>query len=245
MKKHPKALLEVAFDAEGVSPKDIDVRQLAKLLTATAELIEAVAVSRDLDVPSVRLTEVRDGSAAYRLSSEAPSAEPTVRHLYDVAKARAQDETEEVRQAYARVVSSGDGLPVRLAPRAKTLPRRPILLAPLAPRTKTELVIADQVYGKLTGLQIRGEHLRVTIKGDGRAEDFVAGDDQATLVRMFGKNVRALVSRRHFAGSVGGRTLENAWPFDTSDQLGVLVPQVQPTLPLPATPSKRAKPGND
>src|SRR5437870_668593 len=62
--------LTIAIAGEGITPKDVPLRQLAELLEATAAAFEAIAAEKHLDAPNISLLRVKKGSAAYALHCE-------------------------------------------------------------------------------------------------------------------------------------------------------------------------------
>src|SRR5438128_1115426 len=109
--------MEVAIAGEGLSPADINVRQLADLLQATASAVDAVAEAHGLEAPDLRLTDVHEGSAAYELTTPSPEGPKIIRAFYRAAKTRARKEPSKVKHALARLHHASKLGSIRIEPR--------------------------------------------------------------------------------------------------------------------------------
>lgn len=116
------ARLTIAIGGEGVSLRDVSLRQLAELLEATAATFEAVALEKQLPVPNVALTKVKAGSAAYELVSEDQGAERVYKSVLQVVRDRGKDSSPRTRRGMSRMLqAAGKTGPLRFEPEATTL----------------------------------------------------------------------------------------------------------------------------
>ena len=192
-----KPLVEVAIDGEGVSPKDVPVRQLIELLEATASAVEAVAREHGTEPPALRLIGVREGSAAYELYSDAPNAEAVVRDFYQAAKERGANSGPSVCKALSRLHSAGKGDQIRITTRTPDGKKRarPVYVSTPVESQAAQSEMAAEYYGRIVGLSVRNEQTFVRLRlDDGGTEEFRAKDEvEARAGLFFNKLVRVYV----------------------------------------------------
>jgi hypothetical protein len=219
--------LELAIEGEGLSPKDVNVRQLAELLEATASVMEAIAAERGLEAPILRLVEVHDGSAAYELTSESEDAPDVLRAFYSAAKSRARASSQKVKSAMSRLHNASKQGSLRLVPRDShgTAKAKAIHLAPPVHEKNIPLESGTEIQGRVIGVIIsRGDTARVRFRSDnGRTDEFVAEPDVAdAAARLFNKRAVASVSYYIGRGSYDAGAINKINSWDGSDIFDVL-----------------------
>ena len=227
MARDLKPVMQVALEGDGLSPDDVPVGELVKLLEATVAALEAVARDEGLEVPVMRLSAVRQGSAAYDLTSQSPGAPTLVRRFCTAARQRGEGFGPGVRRALQRLHDSGKIGSIRLTPKVPASEgkraSKPVHLA--APIEAEDLgrEVGTEIYGRIVGLAVKGENTVVRIKlDDGGTEEFrVDGAEEAAL-RLFNKTVRARVAYTYAEDVIAERALEALSPWAADDLLTVL-----------------------
>ena len=227
MPRDLKPVMQVAIAGSGLSPDDVPIGELVKLLEATVSALEAVAQDEGLEVPVMRLSAVRQGSAAYDLTSHSSAAPAVVQRLYTAARDRGEGCSPGVRRSLQRLHDSAKLGSVRLAPKmpsgeAKSA-SKPIHLAPPIESEDLGREVGAEIYGRIVGLAMKGESTMVRIKlDDGGTEEFRADSVEDIATRFFGKTVRARVVYTYSEDLVGERAVEALMPWDGDDLVTVL-----------------------
>lgn len=219
--------MQIAIAGSGLSPDDVPIGDLVKLLEATVSAIEAVAQSEGLEVPVMRLSAVRQGSAAYDLTSYSSAASVVVERLYEAARNRGEGFGPGVRRSLQRLHDSATLGSVRLTPKMPSgeakRASRPIHVAPPIESEDVGREVGAEVYGRIVGLAMKGESTMVRIKlDDGGTEEFRADGIEGIATRFFGKTVRARVVYTYSEDLVEERAVEALMPWDGDDLVTVL-----------------------
>ena len=165
----PKPLkLTIALTGEGITPRDVSLRQLAELLQATAATFDSLAADRKVNPPTVSLAGVKEGSAAYELYSSDRQADRVAASFLAAVRRRGKGTSPRTRRSLQRMhnVSAKTGSlridPPKPAPKAK-----PLYLAPPVQDADTQLEEATVVYGRVVGLRIDArDQAAVTLRYD-------------------------------------------------------------------------------
>jgi hypothetical protein len=195
----PKPLkLTIALTGEGITPKDVSLRQLAELLDATAGTFDSLAAERRVNPPTVSLAKVKEGSAAYELYSSDRQADRVAASFVTAVRRRGKGSSPRTRKSLERMhrVSTQTGAlridPIHPSPKAKPL----YLAAPLKEEA-TQLEEATVVYGRVVGLRIDvRDKAVVTLRyDDGGQGDFEASPEMLqTAAGLLGRSVAAKVT---------------------------------------------------
>lgn len=92
-KKKPLAEFEVYFDGTAVFPEDISVRVLSDTLSAVQRLAAGSSEGHENEQPTIRLLEVKRGSATFRCVTSAPSL--VVKNLRSIGRMIARSRVDE------------------------------------------------------------------------------------------------------------------------------------------------------
>lgn len=191
----PGAKLTIAIEGDGITPKDVSLRQLSELLAATAEAFDAIASDRNGPSPTVSLAKVKNGSAAYELVSDDRRARPVVRSFVATARQRGKNASVRTRKALGRLRQvAGKNGALRIEPEG---PAKPIYLAAPAEVLSTEIEEGTVVRGRVVGVRIDvRDQGAVTLRyDDGGQGDF--GSSLELTIRaaaLIGKQVAARVT---------------------------------------------------
>jgi hypothetical protein len=193
-----KPLMEVAIEANGISPKDVPVRQLIELLEAAISAVDAVARENGLEPPAMRLVGVRQGSAAYELYSDAANAPKVVRGLYNATKERGAHSGPVVRKALARLHHATKVGQIRITSRVAAQgkrPPRPVYVAPPIESEELNSEMAAEYYGRVVGLYVKNEQTFVRFRlDDGGTEEFLTRTDlESRAASLFNRTARVYV----------------------------------------------------
>lgn len=221
------AQLEVAVVGSGITPEDVNIKQLAELLSATAATLDALAADRGVAAVQPSLKTIRRGSAVAVLWSEEAIWPEMMRSFYDAVETRGAKASEKVRSALFRLHRSVKMGAVSVGAAdvrgAQKLPRI-VMAAPVDTKT-TKTAFTSTLYGRVVGVNHYADRIAVKIEHvDGGREEFDADKtvtDQAA--RLFNKMVRADVQMDwdgHARHSVSLRELK---PWSESDFVDTLV----------------------
>jgi len=192
--------LTIAIDGEGVTLKDIGLRQLAQLLEATASAFEAVAQEKHLEAPKLSLAKAKQGSAAYELVSDDPQADRVVKSFVTTVRKRGKGSSPRTRTSLLRLHSTatktGAGLRIDSGePGDKK--QKPLYLAIPIEEDTSHVEEGTVVYARVVGLKLDA-HDRGTVMlryDDGGSGDFESSPDLLTeAARLIGKHVAARVT---------------------------------------------------
>jgi hypothetical protein len=124
--------LEIRIAGEGISPNDVSIGELARLLTAAAGLMRTLSEERKIPAPEVALAEVRAGSAVFKLVASDPENDEPFSRLaesaYAAAKKRGQGESPAMRAALDRLYAACSRGPIEIGGRTLTEDLKPILV---------------------------------------------------------------------------------------------------------------------
>lgn len=228
MDRKPKQpTLRIAIEGDGLGPSDVGIKQLAEFLDATAATLDAIAAEHNLPSPRPSLVAVRKGSAAYELTSDAPTWDPVVIDFYEAAKARGEGRPRAVRRGLERLfgVSSKLGA-VRIAPAGTTdgIRRRPIHLAVPLGEVASSTSFGTTIHGRIVGVHESDRSFSVRIAlAEGGRQDFETTEEVArSAARRFGEKVRATATGRWDGESVSGYAITDIEPWDDVDFLQAL-----------------------
>src|SRR5687767_3200452 len=93
----------IAIAGEGITPKDVPLRQLAELLEATAATFEAIAAEKKIEPPKLSLSQVKMGSAAYDVVSEDRYAGRAVSSFVTTVRRRGKGASPRTRNSLSRL----------------------------------------------------------------------------------------------------------------------------------------------
>src|SRR5438477_1251154 len=99
--------LEIQIAGAGISPRDIPIGELAKLLTATSGVLRAIADERKIAAVDIALVELRSGSVVLKLEASDPDTDPTFATLaestHEAVRLRGQDSSAATRVALEKL----------------------------------------------------------------------------------------------------------------------------------------------
>lgn len=191
--------MTIALGDKGFGPKDVSLRQLAELLEATAATYESVAAENHVAPPTLSLSRVKSGSAAYVFVSEDRQADRVTRSLVTTVKRRGRGASPQTRNSLMRLhrLSSKSG-PLRIQPPSTSaVAAKPVYLSSLVPDDEVHLEEGTVVYGRIVGLKIdMVERGGITLRyDDGGQGDFAATTELvARAAPMIGHHVSARVT---------------------------------------------------
>jgi hypothetical protein len=202
-KRPPKgptdAKLTIAIVGEGVTPKNVTLRQLAALLEATATTFDALAADRNIEAPHLSLTRVKDGSAAYELHSQDRQASRAIDSFVATIRRRGKNASPRTRASLTRLhaVVTKAGASLRIDPVHATTNAKPIYLA--APLAEDDVSVEEGtvVFGRIVGLRLDArDRASVTIRYDdgGTGEFDAEADFLDRAARLIGRTVSARVT---------------------------------------------------
>ncbi len=190
--------ITIAIVGDGITPKDVSIRQLANLLEATAATFEAIAADGNTDPPKLSLSRVKQGSAAYDLRADAPGAHRVMTSFVATARKRGKDSSPRTRSALGRLqkVAAHAGAALRIDP-LEGQKTKPVILAAPIPEDDTQIEEGTVVHGRLVGLKLDArDKATITIRyDDGGHGDFAASAELMTeAAPLLGAHVLARVT---------------------------------------------------
>jgi predicted nucleic acid-binding protein len=207
---------------DGNKPAGVTLRQLSRLLEATARLMEEVAAEAELPLPPLFLRNVAAGSVDVVIrSAEAPRAKPLTRAVSRVVKSRAKDSGPGVVRALdeLREATIDIGEATLIAKGGRPIP----ILTP--DPAKVAIGAEDQIHARVVGLLVtrRGTEVRLRPLDGGTTETFVASsqDVAVSALRLFDHEVVAQVLYRSAGGELRPATLERLLAFKERNLLDV------------------------
>jgi hypothetical protein len=200
--KQPGASLTIAIVGDGVTPRDVGLRQLASLLEATANAFESLAEERNVDPPQMSLARVKKGSAAYQLESHDRQAERTFSSFVTTVRKRGKDASPRTRQSLTRLhaVAARAGAGLRVDPEGpvgKKGTSAPVLLAPPLPEDEAKVEEGTVVFARVVGLRLDvRDRASVTLRyDDGGSGEFQSSSDLIEAsAQLLGRHVEARVT---------------------------------------------------
>lgn len=187
--------LTIAIVGDGVSPATIPARQLAALLEASSSMFEAIAKQDGFHTPTLMLTKVSKGSAAYSLTIQGVQAPQLARAFLRTAKSRGKDSSDEVRRNLTKMhalgAKNGSGLRVD-PPKGKS-----VHIAPPISETTITLEEVTIVAARVVGVMLSArENMVVTLQyADGGRGEFIADQEMLDLAAgLMRKDVYATVT---------------------------------------------------
>ena len=192
------AELEVAVVGEGVTPRDVPLREAVAILEALASLLEEAADALHLPRPKSALIAVREGSAEYALPLDEASSDAAVaHHALEAARTRGVGASRAVRKQLGRLYKATGVGAIRLA-MSGAQKVGPFLLAAPKEEDDPELEEVEELHGTIVGVQaVRSEFkVRVRIAHTTRVEEFSTSDDVVAdqAASLFNRRVRARVT---------------------------------------------------
>lgn len=221
-KKRDGGELEVAIAGDGVTPDSVPVRETVALLEAAIALVEAVAREQNTPVPELSLVAVRNHSAGYALKSGQTKGRQTLRRALEACRRRGEGSGPEVRRGIRRLYTAAKTGHVRLRSDLSGKPINIELAAPVEEET-SYVEVADEIYGRIVGVQCVGEDYRVSIRYmDAGTGKFSATSEVAqTAASLFEKDVRASVTFLRGGLDQEGQ-IESVAAFEENDFLDVI-----------------------
>jgi len=207
--------MEIAIEAQGISPKDVPVRQLVELLEAAVSVLDALARERGIEAPAMRLVGVHEGSAAYELYADTPNAERVVQEFFNATKKRGAGSGPSVRRALARLHLATKVGQIRitshLETREGTVPSPPIYIEPPIVIDELQSEMAAEYYGRVVGLAVKNEQAFVRLRMDdgGTQEYRVRPGLEGRLSPFFNKTVRVYVVHTLYGDDVADGVIES------------------------------------
>ena len=198
--------LEVAIVGEGLSPVDVSIVELAKLLEATAEALAAVAEEGGLPPPRPSLAEIKSGSAVYVLTANEPTWADVVHSLREHVASRGKSGNARTRHALTSMYRAGSRLgalrlcpveevrqPLRYIPPPLQLQSQQVMMVAPLEAAPAELESTTTVYGTVVGINSFADHTTVKIELiDSDRHEFEATDQLAEkAAKFFRQKVRA------------------------------------------------------
>lgn len=175
--------LTIAIGGEGVTPKDLTLRQLAEILEATASTIEAVAAEKEVAAPRFSLAKVLTGSAKLRLISEDQQAPMVRKSVLGAVRTRGRSNSPKTRRAMLRLydVAAKTG-PLRFESEDAGEKSKPLLLSVPVEIAETFVEEATVVFGRIVGVRVvGGDEGAVMIRyDDGGSGEFEADPEILT-----------------------------------------------------------------
>lgn len=182
----------------GIVPEDVNIRELAEMLSATSAALDALAQESGRAVVIPSLKTIKRGSAVTVLWSEEPTWAELARSFYDAVETRCVGFTQRVRDAFARLHRSVKVGSIAVAatgiPHAPSRPRI-VMAAPVDEKRRSALY-STTYYGCVVGVnQLSNGRFTVKIAHmDGGREDFeTSPKTAAAAARLFDHTVRAEV----------------------------------------------------
>jgi hypothetical protein len=235
-KKPSASSITIAIVGEGVTPKDIGLRELAALLEATATTFEAIADEKNIETPRLSLARVKNGSAAYELASQDRQAPKMFNSFRATVRKRGKNSSPRIRYSLARLhsVATKSGAGLRVEPEVGEETAAPIMLAPPLPEDEARIEEGTVAYARVVGIKLDArDHATVTLRyDDGGHGDFDADADLVeAAARMIGRNVSARVTfqrgeSKDFDGALESLE-ERATPADLMDAIGVARTEIE------------------
>lgn len=212
----------------GITPEDVDIRQLSDLLAATAATLEALAKDSGSPVSLPSLKTIRRGSAVAVLWSPEPVWPEQIRQFHDVVETRAAGASEPVRSAVQRLYRSVRVGAIRVGASdlqggkhlAPIIMAAPLEVVPrLATYTTTfygrVVAVSATVAGKIV---VKIEHV------DGGREDFACEASVAErAARLFNRTIRAEVEMSWDGDDRRGLSLRDLKPWNEIDFVDSLI----------------------
>ena len=194
----PQLVIEIP--GAGVSPGEVSARELAEILTGTAQLLESLGAK---DVRA-SLIAIEPGSAKYAFCSTVPAlddrfGECAVR-VREIAENRGQNAAPAVRSALLkihRVTAAHGGL--RIAVRgAPTFARDAVLVAPPLELVSPALSVTTVLHGHVVGVEALKNRYVVWFKPEEGPKLECDADARLALLagRLFSRSARASVRLR-------------------------------------------------
>lgn len=219
--------LEIAVDGEGISPADVSIKHLSELLSAIASLIESTPGGAAVSA-QVSLREIRVGSAALAMASEAPSWGGVATGVYGVIRTRGAHASPNQRRALGRLYRAGRIGSIRVGVRhlvdAPDEDFAPIHMAAPLETEPTRTNYGTVLYGRVVGVNLYQGRSAVKIEHlDGSREEFDVDMGLAErATRLFNRTVRAEVERAWDGDKGDGIAVRTLTPWSEIDFIEAL-----------------------
>lgn len=165
-----RPFFEVAVVGSGVDPLTVPAEQLAKLLLETVSLLREIASERGVDLTPVSLHKVVKGSAAYRLYSIDPSADPVFERVATHTRAavanRGKQSRPLVQKALRRLweVEKPGGLRFAVRNVRATKQSKAVHMAEPIARRQVKLTTSTILHGRVVGVEEVKDRIDVKVK---------------------------------------------------------------------------------
>jgi len=182
-KTEKETFMTIAVGGEGVTPKDLSLRQLAELLQAMATTIEAVAAENAVQAPRFSLAKVQNGSAALRLVSDDEQAPMVRKSVLAAVRTRGRLNSPPTRSALLRLHKTAAKTgPLRIESEEAGKKSKPIFLSVPVEIPETFVEDVTVVFGRIVGVRVVGtDEGKVMIRyDDGGTGEFEADPEMLT-----------------------------------------------------------------
>jgi hypothetical protein len=190
----------IVIEGEGLTPKDIRVRDLIELLEATVSTFDALAAEKQLDKPNLSLAKITSGSVRLEFVSEDRAAPRLADAFRRVVKSRGKGATPRTRRTLGRLHRAGartGGAALRIDPADGRRGAKSIYLTAPIEEERAKIEEATLMFARVVGVNIDAqEQGSVTLRyDDGGSGEF--GADLEILMRaaaLMGHPVEASVT---------------------------------------------------
>jgi hypothetical protein len=194
--------LELRIAGEGVSLRDLAITELARILSAAAALVRAVAEDLQISASDPALVALEEGSVALRFEAVRDDAQAeeafdvVTESVHEAIRSRGEHVSSHVRIALGRLYDSCRLGPLEVAGSARNTRLENILMAQPMKPTAMRVNTASVLHGRVEGVLFVKTAFEVIFKPeDGGARLHLlarrALADQAA--RLFGREARAHV----------------------------------------------------
>lgn len=226
-----RPLLNISVVGAGISPADIPIGELAKLLRAASALLKAVADEKEHDAPDVAMVDVSPGSALYAFQASDPASDhtygPIVERVHLAVASRGRDSSLAVRGALERLYSACGRGALQVSGRVSGRTLEAIVMAQPLRLVAPNIDATTILHGRVAGVDAKGEGFEVWLKPrDGSARLQLLTEDEGLAERAGGLfNQTARVTARY---TLSPDSKRDAWellginPWEPTGLLSVL-----------------------
>lgn len=219
--------LELAIVGKGITPEQIDIRQLGEMLTAAAATLDALARERGVAPVLPSLKRIRRGSMVAELQSKAPRWPDEIRSFHHTLGTRAEGASPAVRSAVHRIFRA---VPVGAVQVSVSHVKGPELESFIAAEPvdapAREALFETTVHGRVVAVTAAANgRIAVRIEYvDGGREEFDADTGVAErAARLFNRTVRAQVAMSWDGDRRAGVALRDLAPWNEVDFVDALL----------------------
>ncbi len=206
-----RSALEVRIAGEGLSPRDIPIGELARLLTAASSLLRTIAGERKIDAPEVALVELRAGSVALKLEASDPEADAAfatlAESMHEAVRTRGHGASSTVRSALGKLYEACRRGPLEISGHTGAAELAPVLMAQPLSVVPDKIDATSVLLGRVEGITLVRERFEVAFKpADGGSRLQLRTDKSGMAeraARLFNRSARVKV--RFTRSSEGAR----------------------------------------